>query len=340
MRSVWSMAAGAAFLSSAAAAQAQAPSPPAAPPPPEPRAFAPQGYGMVSNSPAPAPVTVMTAVPGGPRAYQPIVLVREGTAVALRIAEDFAARARPLEPGDRVRLEVAEPVRGEAATLVPRPGGEDGQRRLDIGPSVPGRGGIVLVPAGRPVTAEVVEASGASVTLRLVSVYVDGQDVPLRGEARGRLASGTAVRGVFADHFVPAQPLMPAVGVGTPIQVLEPPRPHAIAIPARMPPPDPRIAAPPRPKAPLAALIAEADYPEPALRAREQGEVTVILEVAPTGRVVTCVVTYPARSDALNAASCRLLHARARFTPARDTSGNAVAAWLEHKILWSLPGGR
>lgn len=334
MTGIWLAVAGAALVSAAGAALAEPAAPrPAPPPAPEQRAFVPRGYGMVANSSPPPVVTVSNPA----RGYAPVVVVREGTPVTIIVTEDFAARAKPLKPGDRVRLEVAEPVRSEAAMLVPRPGAPDGQLRFDIGPAVAGRGGIVLVPPGRPVTAEVTEAGGGRIAVRLVSVYVDGRDVPLRGTARGRLRPGTRIEGVIADHIVPAQPLMPMVGVGTPVQVLEAPRPHSIAIPARMPPPDPRIAAPPSPKAPLAALIAAADYPESALRARDEGEATVILEVAPNGRVVTCVVTHPTRSDALNGASCRLLHARARFTPARDTNGNPVAAWIEHKIRWSLP---
>lgn len=80
------------------------------------------------------------------------------------------------------------------------------------------------------------------------------------------------------------------------------------------------------------------DYPREALRRREQGTVTFSILVGPDGRVADCTVTGSSGSASLDAATCRILRERARYRPARDPQGNAVAGREDGlAVTWSLP---
>jgi TonB family protein len=99
-------------------------------------------------------------------------------------------------------------------------------------------------------------------------------------------------------------------------------------------------AAPPafaQPRANLSSLFSTEDYPAAAVRAGEQGTVEVKLSVGANGRVTNCVVTSSSGSSALDSTTCRLLTARARFTPATDSAGSPVAAEVTHRQRWRLP---
>ncbi len=100
----------------------------------------------------------------------------------------------------------------------------------------------------------------------------------------------------------------------------------------------PPAAAPVRavPVHPLTRLIQVDDYPAAALRAGEQGIVKVALDVGAEGRVTACTILASSRSSILDASTCRILRARARFTPARDAAGKPVADRYETAIGWSL----
>jgi len=100
-----------------------------------------------------------------------------------------------------------------------------------------------------------------------------------------------------------------------------------------LPDPDPPI----RARANLASYISDADYPAAAIRAGEQGIVGFQLQVAPDGAVSTCRVTASSNSGSLDEATCRIMTTRARFTPARDAAGNAVADRISSRIRWVLP---
>jgi len=92
--------------------------------------------------------------------------------------------------------------------------------------------------------------------------------------------------------------------------------------------------------APLESLIRRADYPAAARAAREEGWVTYNIAIGADGRVTECIVTASNVSPALNLATCRLIRARARYTPARDARGNAMADRSEGRLHWTLPGRR
>jgi TonB family protein len=112
-------------------------------------------------------------------------------------------------------------------------------------------------------------------------------------------------------------------------------------------PKDPFAAPPPTPegddatharaKANLSSLISVEDYPASALRAGERGTVRFRLSVDPSGRVTDCTVLTSSGSSALDSTTCRLLRSRARFTPATDKNGKAIADSVESSVTWSLP---
>jgi len=90
-------------------------------------------------------------------------------------------------------------------------------------------------------------------------------------------------------------------------------------------------------RANLASYISDSDYPAEAIRAGEQGTVGFKLDIGPDGLVSACTILLSSNSASLDAATCRILQARARFTPARDSAGHAVADAVKGRIRWVLP---
>lgn len=127
-----------------------------------------------------------------------------------------------------------------------------------------------------------------------------------------------------------------------PTAIIAPPPPPVIpqvttAPPPPPPPPPPKIQ-PARAKGDLRALFSTDDYPESALRNEEQGTVRVSFTVGPNGRVADCTVTQSSGSSALDAATCRIIRSRARFTPATDSSGSQVSdTQTSPPITWRVP---
>jgi protein TonB len=106
------------------------------------------------------------------------------------------------------------------------------------------------------------------------------------------------------------------------------------------PPPQPEVKLQPaRAKANLGSYVSDADYPSDAIRREEQGATRFRLAVGPDGRVTNCTVTASSGSAALDLATCRLMKSRARFAPARDTSGNPIGDTVSSTIVWRLPAG-
>lgn len=79
------------------------------------------------------------------------------------------------------------------------------------------------------------------------------------------------------------------------------------------------------------------DYPPSAIRAEEEGVVGSSMRIGADGRVESCTVTAPSGHASLDQATCRLYQRRARFTPARDDAGAAIAATFTDRIRWQLP---
>ncbi|MEA3033565.1 MAG: periplasmic protein TonB [Sphingomonadales bacterium] len=96
----------------------------------------------------------------------------------------------------------------------------------------------------------------------------------------------------------------------------------------------------PIPKGNLKALIVPDDYPASLARQRPPpGPVSVLLTVGPNGRVVHCAMLRSSGAGALDAATCRLLVARARFTPAHDAKGGTTEGGMAVTIAWPRPKG-
>jgi hypothetical protein len=86
--------------------------------------------------------------------------------------------------------------------------------------------------------------------------------------------------------------------------------------------------------------LSDNDYPRAAFNAGEQGRVTVVLSVDETGEPQVCTVRATTAPASLAKLSCNLLIQRARFEPARDDRGKAVAGEFVQGVQWSLPSPR
>ena len=91
------------------------------------------------------------------------------------------------------------------------------------------------------------------------------------------------------------------------------------------------------PRKPRSTWVTTDDYPDAALRAEEEGSVTVKLAINRGGEVAGCDVVQSSGSAALDTATCRTVQRRARYRPATDQSGQPVDATDNHTVRWSLP---
>ena len=81
------------------------------------------------------------------------------------------------------------------------------------------------------------------------------------------------------------------------------------------------------------------DYPLDAAKAGAEGTVGFRLRIDAQGRVTSCE-TVKSAGPALDSATCGLILRRARFRPARDAAGAAVAGTYSSTITWRLPAER
>ena len=87
----------------------------------------------------------------------------------------------------------------------------------------------------------------------------------------------------------------------------------------------------------LHTLLTDADYPDEAIRANEQGTVAFRLDVASDGKPSGCSVLSSSGSATLDATTCRIMTERARFQPARDAKGKPTTDQVTARISWRLP---
>jgi len=149
---------------------------------------------------------------------------------------------------------------------------------------------------------------------------------------------------------VPPPPTVPPplVRVNTappPIQVIESPtpppiRPVVVAPPPPMPPPPPhKVQSATSAKGDLRTLFSGDDYPASAQASGAEGTAQATLTIGPDGRVTGCNLTRSTGNGALDSATCNILRRRAKFVPARDSSGNAtVDTVTTPPITWRLEG--
>jgi protein TonB len=147
---------------------------------------------------------------------------------------------------------------------------------------------------------------------------------------------------------VPPPPVTPPplVRVNTappPIQVVETPvippvAPAPPAPPAPPPPPHKTVSAQSA-KGDLRSLFSADDYPAAAQAAEAQGTAQATLTISPSGQVVGCSLIRSTGNGALDSATCNILRRRAKFTPARDSNGNATTDTITTPpIVWRLEG--
>jgi len=83
--------------------------------------------------------------------------------------------------------------------------------------------------------------------------------------------------------------------------------------------------------------ISNGDYPSAAIRAREQGRVRIILDIAPYGGVTNCRVDRSSGSIALDVTTCQLASQRFKFDPGRNANGQRVPSTYAQTVRWVLP---
>lgn len=87
----------------------------------------------------------------------------------------------------------------------------------------------------------------------------------------------------------------------------------------------------------LASVVTADDYPAAARRSEASGRTSVALTISAHGLVSDCSVTASSGNVDLDAATCRLMQRRARFTPATDAAGKATGARYETSVVWQIP---
>lgn len=82
--------------------------------------------------------------------------------------------------------------------------------------------------------------------------------------------------------------------------------------------------------------ITNDDYPAEDARQRHEGTVGFTLQVDASGRATKCDVIASSGYPGLDNGACFLLMRRARFDPARDADGKAVASSFPGRFTWKL----
>ena len=109
--------------------------------------------------------------------------------------------------------------------------------------------------------------------------------------------------------------------------------------PPSPPPPPRKVQSAQSAKGDLRTLFTTDDYPASALAAEATGTSQAQLTIGPTGAVTNCSIIRSSGNSALDAQTCNILRRRAKFTPARDSDGNATSDTITTPpITWRLEG--
>jgi TonB family protein len=92
-----------------------------------------------------------------------------------------------------------------------------------------------------------------------------------------------------------------------------------------------------RARANLSTYVTSSDYPPDAIRQRHEGTTGFRLTIGPDGRVTDCTIEKSSGSASLDAATCRIMRSRARFTPALDAARKPTSDTISSRISWRLP---
>ena len=127
--------------------------------------------------------------------------------------------------------------------------------------------------------------------------------------------------------------------------------PPAPPVPVPLPNVAPTVAPPPPPPSPTPSFdpvaarpsnspggwVTQADYRQAWISREYTGTVGFRLSVGASGRVENCSVTRSSGVSALDQATCQLITRRARFDPAKNGQGRAVAGTYSSAVRWQLP---
>lgn len=92
-----------------------------------------------------------------------------------------------------------------------------------------------------------------------------------------------------------------------------------------------------KPRNDPAAWLGQRDYKPSWLRRELMGTARFRLDISATGTVTGCRVTGSTGHAELDEATCALVQRRARFEPARGSSGQPVAGSYTGSVLWQIP---
>ena len=113
--------------------------------------------------------------------------------------------------------------------------------------------------------------------------------------------------------------------------------PVAPAPPPPPPPPRKVVSASPA-RGDVRTAFSNDDYPAAAIAAEASGTAQARLTIGTDGRVVGCDLVRSTGNNALDATTCNILRRRVKFTPAKDSNGNATTdTYLTPPISWVLP---
>ncbi|MFD1036579.1 energy transducer TonB [Sphingomonas hankookensis] len=96
-----------------------------------------------------------------------------------------------------------------------------------------------------------------------------------------------------------------------------------------------RVATPP--SGDMASWLTDRDYPQAALKAKQQGKAFVGMTVAPDGRISDCRILQTSGAAALDQATCPILVERIRFHPGQDANGKPIESYKSLNFNWVLP---
>ncbi len=92
-----------------------------------------------------------------------------------------------------------------------------------------------------------------------------------------------------------------------------------------------------RPRNDPGSWVTEADYRSSWINREMAGTARFRLQIAASGKVEACTVTGSSGYPELDKATCDLVTRRARFDPAKDSSGARAAGSYASSVRWQLP---
>jgi hypothetical protein len=91
-----------------------------------------------------------------------------------------------------------------------------------------------------------------------------------------------------------------------------------------------------RPKRPLRNYFSPSDYPSQAMQQFDTGSSRIMMMIDEAGGLKDCMVEETSGVATLDAMTCAILHERARFEPALDSSGKPVRSVLTTRVNWRI----